>query len=146
MRRTYLGAVCGEPGSYGILFLDVPGCTSSGETLEAVLKSGAEALTGHLDLMVENDGLLPVATVHEIRDVIDWLADNSVPIDETWVGVYPISVDVQTVGNTVAIRVKSDLVQRIADMATETASRMPDSRAFIEHAVEDAIARHKRAA
>ena len=146
MRRTYLGAVCGEPGNYGIVFLDLPGCTSAAESLEDVLRSGAEALSGHLDLMVEQDGSLPAATVHDMNDVIDWLADDDGPIEETWVGLYPVSIDLHAADDTVAIRVKSDLVQKIADMASETASRMTDSRAFIEHAVEDAIARQKKAA
>lgn len=146
MRRTYLSAVCGEPGNYGIVFLDLPGCTSAAESLEGVLRSGADALSGHLELMVEQDGSLPAATVHDMNDVINWLADDDGPIEETWVGIYPVSVDLGAADDTVAIRVKSDLVQRIADMATETASRLPDSRAFIEHAVEDAIARQRRAA
>ena len=146
MRRTYLGAVCGGAGNYGIVFLDVQGCTSASDTLEGVLESGAEALSGHLDLLVEDGGSLPVATVHDMSAVIKWLADDNGPIEETWVGLYPVTVLIPAADDTVAVRIKSELVQRIADSAHDTAVDLHGSRAFIERAVETALADMKRAA
>jgi predicted RNase H-like HicB family nuclease len=145
MRRTYLGAICGEPKNFGIVFLDVPGCTSAGETIEETLAHGAEALAGHLAVLVERDGYLPVATVHDLDAVVEWLADDDGPIDETWVGLFPVSVVVPAADETVAVRIKSDLVRRIAAAADETAATL-DSRIFIERAVEDALNKFRKAA
>ncbi|MEO0501233.1 MAG: type II toxin-antitoxin system HicB family antitoxin, partial [Pseudomonadota bacterium] len=53
MRKTYLGAVCGKDGSYGIVFKDFPGCTSAGDTIAEVLETGREALQGHIDTGID---------------------------------------------------------------------------------------------
>ncbi|WP_207633008.1 type II toxin-antitoxin system HicB family antitoxin [Devosia aurantiaca] len=41
--------------SYGISFPDVPGCISVGDTMDAVIANGAEALAFHISSM-EADG------------------------------------------------------------------------------------------
>ncbi len=41
----------GEPGSYGVVFPDLPGCTSGGATLTEAARNAAEALSFHLEGM-----------------------------------------------------------------------------------------------
>lgn len=145
MRRSYLGAVCGSPGSYGIVFRDFPGCTSAGDTIDEVLAMGAEALEGHIGLMVEFDEVVPDPTVYTIADVERWLSDPGETLDEQWLGVYPVEIDVPAGLDTVALRVKADIVERIAELS-RVSPRQIDSRRFIEDAVEHEIERYRRSA
>ncbi len=40
----YIGLIDGELGAYGIIFPDLPGCTSMGDTVEEVIATGADAM------------------------------------------------------------------------------------------------------
>jgi predicted RNase H-like HicB family nuclease len=40
----YVALVDGEPGSFGVVVPDLPGCTSAGETVEAALTNAVEAV------------------------------------------------------------------------------------------------------
>ena len=40
----YIGLIDGEAGAYGIIFPDLPGCTSMGDTVEEVIANGADAM------------------------------------------------------------------------------------------------------
>ncbi len=42
-----------ETTAYGVTVPDLPGCFSAGDTLEEAVKNAKEAITGHLELMVE---------------------------------------------------------------------------------------------
>lgn len=42
-----------ETTAYGVTVPDLPGCFSAGDTLEDAVKNAKEAITGHLELMVE---------------------------------------------------------------------------------------------
>ena len=50
-----------EGTSYGVSFPDVPGCISTGDTLDEALAKAAEALAGHLALMRVDGDIIPVA-------------------------------------------------------------------------------------
>jgi predicted RNase H-like HicB family nuclease len=50
-----------EGTSYGVSFPDVPGCISTGDTLDEALTNAAEALAGHLAGMREDGDAIPTA-------------------------------------------------------------------------------------
>ncbi len=145
MKRSYLGAVLGEEGSYGIVFRDFPGCVSSGASLEHVVRNGKEALQGHVETMFDAGEGIPDASKHSVADVAAWLSDPDDPLDEPIAQLVPIDIVIPEAGDMVTLRIKADWVQKIADMATETATRL-DSRQFIERAVQDALDRSRKAA
>jgi len=146
MKRTYLGAVCGEIGSYGIIFLDFPGCVSSADTFEEVLIGGEEALRGHIGVMLEAGEAIPDPSQHELSDVVEWLGDeDDEDSTEVWIGLYPVQVEFPEEANSVTIRMKADLIRNIADMA-ETTFRSIDTRTFIETAVEHELEKYRKSA
>lgn len=54
--RHYPAIVEGDAKSgYSVFFLDLPGCTSGGTTLQEAVLNAEEALAGHIALMVESD-------------------------------------------------------------------------------------------
>ena len=145
MKRTYLGAVCGEAGSYGVVFRDFPGCISAAETVDEVLVDGGEALRGHIGTMLESGEAIPDPTQHQLSDVIVWLDDDEVASAEIWVGLFPVEVEFPEEAESVTIRMKAELVRNIAEMA-ETSSRSFDSRSFIESAVQHELERYRKSA
>lgn len=60
-----------EPG-YGISFPDFPGCISAGDTMDEVLRRGAEALAFHVEGMKEHDEPIPAP-----RELPAILADDT---------------------------------------------------------------------
>lgn len=117
MKKTYFGAVCEGGGTYGIVFRDFPGCISAGDTLEEVLAMGAEALQGHVEMMVEHGDPIPEPSEHLLNDVESWLEDPKDAAAETWVGLYPVEVDVPPYPQTVSIAIKTEIVREIASLA-----------------------------
>lgn len=59
--RTLFPAIVdrAEDGTYGVVFPDVEGCSSGGDTLEEAVKNAEEALAQHLDVMNENGLAMP---------------------------------------------------------------------------------------
>ncbi|NBI12518.1 type II toxin-antitoxin system HicB family antitoxin [[Haemophilus] felis] len=55
-----------EPGdeqhAYGVIVPDIPGCHSAGDTLEEAYANAKEAIIGHLELLVELGGEVPLPT------------------------------------------------------------------------------------
>ncbi len=145
MKKTYLGAVCEGNESYGIVFLDFPGCVSAGDTLEEVLAMGHEALQGHLELMVEDGEFVPEPTAHQLSDVEAWLYDPEEPNGEPWVGLYPIEVEVPAYPDMVPIPVRSDLVREIGEIMHKNRRQLNASR-FIEDAARRELDRLKKSA
>lgn len=146
MRRSYLGAVMGEDGSYGIVFRDFPGCISAGDTLEEVLAMGAEALQGHVEAMLDAGDFIPDPSVYTVADADAWLSEPDDSVTDAWVGVFPVEIEIPERGDTVTIRMKADLVQKIADVAVRQASPRIGSRDFIERAVEHELERYRKSA
>ena len=65
-----------ENGTFGISFPDFPGCISTGESYDSVMRSGAQALTMHIEGMIEDSEPMPaLRTVHEL------CADQSLQAD-----------------------------------------------------------------
>jgi predicted RNase H-like HicB family nuclease len=145
MKKTYLGAISGNEANYGIVFLDFPGCVSAGDTLDEVLAMGREALQGHVELMVEHGDPVPEPTVHSLDDVVRWLDDPEEPIDEPWVGLHAIEVDVPSYPETISVPEKSELVREIAEIVQKNVDAL-SPRQFIENAARREIERLKKSA
>lgn len=59
--RTYIAFLEEAPeGGYGVSFADLPGCVSAGDDLDEAVANAAEALSLHLDGMLEDEADLPV--------------------------------------------------------------------------------------
>jgi len=75
MRRSYPAVVDRDGTAYGITFPDFPGCISAGDTAEAAIAAGTEALTGHIAWMVEDGEAVPEPTP---LDQVSWEPDETV--------------------------------------------------------------------
>jgi predicted RNase H-like HicB family nuclease len=51
-----MALIDGDPGAYGVVFPDLPGCTAMGETIDQAMGAAAEAL-GDWIRTVESDGV-----------------------------------------------------------------------------------------
>lgn len=99
-----------DTGAFGIVFPDFPGCVSAADSVRNVGVSGAEALQGHVDLMIADKDRLP-----EPSDV------SSVEGDKESVEVARILVPVRITGKRRRYNVSldSDLVAAIDDAVGE---------------------------
>ena len=53
--------------AYGVTVPDLPGCFSAGDTLDEAIASAKDAITGHIELLVELEQDIPsVSTVNEL--------------------------------------------------------------------------------
>ncbi|WP_315708501.1 type II toxin-antitoxin system HicB family antitoxin [Brenneria uluponensis] len=60
-----------EPGdekhAYGVTVPDLPGCFSAGDALDEAMSNAKEAITGHIELLIETGGDIPaVSTVQDL--------------------------------------------------------------------------------
>lgn len=145
---TFMGAVHGRDGNYGILFPDFLGCVSGGESVADAVESGREALQFHIEGMEEDNEVIPAPGTHTIESVAaDFFVEDD-PDPDNWVGLVPIEVKVAEASDQVAtmtLHVKADLVAQIADLARVTARQIDSSR-FIEDAVQREIERFRKSA
>ena len=135
---TYLGAVHGRAGNYGILFPDFHGCVSSGETVAAALRNGRDALQFHVDGMIEDGDAIPDPAEHSLVSVA---ATFTVPEDEDpddWVGLMPITVMLADRRDFVGVDIPPTLARDL-DEVTQDRSR------FIIDATRRELARRKLA-
>lgn len=51
-----------EDDIYGVTFPDLPGCVSVGDSQQEIALNAAEALSGHLEILLEGDERLPEPT------------------------------------------------------------------------------------
>ncbi|MFL9824761.1 type II toxin-antitoxin system HicB family antitoxin [Rhodoplanes sp. SY1] len=58
--NRYVAVVDGEAGAYGVVFPDLPGCTSGGATLDEAMRNAAEAARLWAEEMRAQDGEIPV--------------------------------------------------------------------------------------
>ena len=143
-KATYSAAICGRDGNFGVVFPDFIGCVSAGDTLVEVTAMAHEALQLHVDGMIDDGDPLPVRSSPTLEQVAAMFDDPDDPTNEEWVGLIDVTVDVD-IRNTIPLRVKADLVERIAELAAVTSTQI-DSRQFIEDAVEHEIERYRKSA
>jgi predicted RNase H-like HicB family nuclease len=106
-----------EADGFGVVFPDLPGCTSDGATMQEAAVMAAEALALHIEGMREEGERIPEPSAP--GRVPDWLGDGSTIITS-------VLVPVEMPGKAVRINVTMDeaLVQRLdAAAAVEGNSR-----------------------
>jgi predicted RNase H-like HicB family nuclease len=60
MARYYPAIIEPAAEGFGIFFPDVPGCTSTGATVQEAARNAEEALQAHFDLAAEHNDSIPV--------------------------------------------------------------------------------------
>ena len=81
MNLRYTIVVERAPNNYSAYVPDVPGCITTGKTVEATKRNMREALAGHLALIRESGELLPPPLTRP-EDVADLEPDDIVAIVE----------------------------------------------------------------
>lgn len=103
--RYYPAIIARDDGTdYGVVFPDLPGCVSTGETVQEAARCAAEALAGHIGSMVEHGDPVPDPSAPD-APLPDWLVDE----DEAEAGeVVRVLVPVEMPGKTVRVNVTMD--------------------------------------
>jgi predicted RNase H-like HicB family nuclease len=75
MLKVYPAIITKAEGEdYGVVFPDLPGCVTTGETVENAVAMAIEALAGHVGTMIEANELVPEPAAFD-KPLPDWLAD-----------------------------------------------------------------------
>lgn len=76
-----------EPGTsnYSAYVPDLPGCISTGNTLEETIKNIKEAIAGHVEAMIQDGDPIPPPTTHHVdvvapSDIETWIVVNALPV------------------------------------------------------------------
>lgn len=101
--KRYVALLEPYKGEYGVVFPDLPGCTSHGATYEAALRNAVDALAGYAAAVADAGEAMPEPrTVEQVRadGDTDWyeLADRLIAV----VPLVPIDTD-QAVRITLSI-------------------------------------------
>ena len=141
MERTYLGAVVTGKTGFGIMFPDVPGVFTGGDTPEELAAMAQEALELQLQGLYEDGDPLPEPRDFTIEDVRRDLDDpeDPLPDDEHWSHLVSVTVALPPYPDTVNVSVEADVVREVDRL---TANR----RAFITEATRRELARLKQSA
>ncbi len=84
--RWYPALVERGAHGYGVVFPDVPGCTSVGDTVEEALRNAAEALEGYIELLVEHGEPVPEPGAPDAAPP-DWIGDEAAVVARALVPV-----------------------------------------------------------
>ncbi|HZU89282.1 MAG TPA: type II toxin-antitoxin system HicB family antitoxin [Stellaceae bacterium] len=122
-----------EDTDYGVVFLDFPGCITTGETIREAAEMALEALSLHVEGMVENSEPLPEPSPPD-APLPDWLADLP---DHT---VARVLIPVEIRGR--AVRVNITLDEGLLARLDKAARAEGETRSgFIARAVRERLAR-----
>jgi predicted RNase H-like HicB family nuclease len=69
-----------DDGGYGVIFPEVPGCTSGGATLDEAIRNAPVGLAGHLGLLIDDGDPLPEPAPLD-APLPDWLLDADDGVD-----------------------------------------------------------------
>ena len=78
MKLTYAVVIEQTPNNYGAYAPDVPGCVSTADTWDEMLAMIREALTAHLELLIEDGDPLPQPAM----SIDDAIAHHSAALSE----------------------------------------------------------------
>lgn len=75
-----------EPGdehhAYGVTVPDLPGCFSAGDTMEEAIAKAKEAITGHIEILVEKGwDIPPVSSVSDLAKDPEFAGDTWAMVD-----------------------------------------------------------------
>jgi len=70
----YIAIIEQEDGRFGVVFPDFPGCVSVGDSIDEVMNGAKEALSLHVQGMIDDEDELPApSSVSQIRLMKDWI-------------------------------------------------------------------------
>lgn len=119
MKRHYPAVIDKDADSaYGITFPDFPGCVSAGDTPEEAIALGAEALAGHVALMVDDGDAIPEPTP---------LADVTWEDDENVLMVTLVAVIIPGRAKRVNITLDEGLLEEIDTVAGNRSGFLADA-------------------
>jgi predicted RNase H-like HicB family nuclease len=121
---------------YGVVFPDLPGCTSSGETVEQAYEHAFEALALHVEGMIEEGATLPEPTPFN-APLPHWLAGAPGRIERT------VLVPVKLPGRAMRISITMDK-GLLARLDTVAATRGETRSGYIAQAVRERMEREHR--
>ncbi|MCB1885816.1 MAG: type II toxin-antitoxin system HicB family antitoxin [Geminicoccaceae bacterium] len=129
--RHYVAFIEPAEGGFGVLFPDVPGCTSAGATLDEAVRNAGEALAGHFGLMIEDGDAIPEPSPIN-APLPDWLQGEDMG------DCVRVLVPVDLPGKAVRVNVllEESLLARIDNAAT---TRGMTRSAFLADAARRAI-------
>jgi len=126
MMSTVYALIHEEDGVFGISFPDFPGCISTGDTEDAVLRKGMQALALHVAGMIEDGDALPA-----LRDLNQLRADSDFETDSQ--GAIIVLVPFETPGRSVRLNISMD--ENLLEAIDRAASAAGQSRsAFLAEA------------
>ena len=97
MLKVYPAVITKAEGEdYGVVFPDLPGCVTTGETIGEAAKMAIEALAGHVGTMVEADEPVPEPAALD-TPLPDWLADIAGKVIATPVLLVPVEIPSRSV-------------------------------------------------
>jgi predicted RNase H-like HicB family nuclease len=121
---------------YGVVFPDLPGCTSSGDTVEQAYEQAFEALALHIEGMIEEGGALPEPSPFN-APLPRWLVDVPGKIERA------VLVPVKLPGRAVRISITMD--KGLLGRLDTVASASGDTRSgYIAQAVRERMERKHR--
>ncbi|MCB1885018.1 MAG: type II toxin-antitoxin system HicB family antitoxin [Geminicoccaceae bacterium] len=129
--RHYVAFIEPAQDGHGVFFPDLPGLTSAGKTLDDAVRNAAEALAGHLGLMIEEGGAIPDPSPMD-APLPDWLADEDL---SDCVRVL-VPVDLPSKAVQVSVLLEEGLLARIDNAAT---ARGVSRSAFLADAARRAM-------
>lgn len=126
--KCYFAAFLPEDdGGYSVLFPDVPGCQTCGDSLEDAFSMAVEALAGHLEALADDNDPIPAPsapdTVHEKLRALCDECDISIP-ETTQLQLVP-APDLNSVPVRVSVsfrRYTLDMIDRKAESVGMTRS------------------------
>lgn len=133
--RHYTAVLYRGSEGFGVVFPDIPGCTSFGRTIHEAAAQAEEALTGHIALMVRDGDPLPDPTP---LDRLDEVMLDPAP-DESEVTRILVRVEIPSRWMRLNLSMAETLVMRVDHAAkdlgmsrsgflAEAARRMLDAR------------------
>lgn len=130
---TYFALVLkDEDSAYGVVFPDVPGCFSAGDTFEEAARNSAEALRAHVEAASELGRTIPPP-----RSFDDLLHDPDVSAEARLATVIAVSLP----SNDEPVDVSVPLEPQLLDAVDKAAARAGVSRsAFIAEAAREKVA------
>ena len=139
--QFYLALITQDEGDtpqngYGVVFPDLPGCTSSGDTVEQAYENAFEALALHIDGMVEEGAALPAPSPLD-APLPHWLASVPGRIERT------VLVPVKLPGRAMRISIRMDK-GLMARLDASAAARGETRSGYIAHAVRERMDREYR--
>lgn len=112
-------------GSYGVTFVDLPGCVSVGENIDDALRMAAEALSLHVGSMLEDgDPIPPPSTLEQAAEQdARFYEEENIPLEpgvlHQYVHFEPLIKAREMAPVRLSISLKRPIVDKIDAMADE---------------------------